>query len=147
MDAEIIFFMTEVDQKNFLLEVEKHCDHIEKEADLFQFLVGNCTLQFTQSAFEDNTLFCGKLEIRSVYSGAAFTDHEKAKAVFRKLRNWLKKSYWSRLAYNNKNKKDKLTPSRNHWLGPDAKLWNEANPKENLLKLSKTSWMTFNIGY
>lgn len=147
MDAEILFFMTELDQRNFLLEVEKQCDQIQKEADYYLFLVGESYLQFTPTLSQDNTLYCGKLEIRSGSLEGVSKDQEQAKATFRKLRNWLKKTYWSRLAYSNKNKKDKLTPSRNHWLGPDAKEWKETKPDVHSLKLSASSWMTFDIGY
>lgn len=147
MDAEILFFMTEVDQKNFILHVEDECDLITKQVDSILFHVGDSYLQFTPSLFEKDTLYCGKLEIHSDNSDVETKDHERTKATYRKLRNWLKKTYWSRLAYNNKNKKDKLTPSRNHWLGPDAKQWKENNLEEHFLKLSKTSWMIFDIGY
>ena len=148
MDAEILFFMTEVDQKNFFDQAEEHCDQIKEEADGSQFFLGDSFLQFTPSLFENKTLYCGKLEIRSDNSKEVISrDHERAKVTFRKLRNWLKKTYWSRLAYNNRNKKDKLTPSRNYWLGPDAKIWKEKKPEEHSLKLSQTSWMVFEIGY
>lgn len=147
MDAEILFFMSEADQKTFFVEVEKHCDRIETRTDMFHLIIGDCYLQFTPTLFEESTLYCGRLEIRMGSTEKNCKNQEKAKSVFRKLRNWIKKHYWSRLAYLNKNKRDKLTPSRNHWLGPDAKRWKETNPTHNILKLSKTSWMQFDIGF
>jgi hypothetical protein len=38
-------------------------------------------------------------------------------------------------------------PSRIHWLAPEAKKWKEETPEKNTLKLSKTSWMVFDIGF
>ena len=150
MDAEILFFMTTKDQDDFLKVVEKHCDSMSetnRSHDLI-FHIGDCSLFFVASKCEVDTLFTGKLEIRLSNTSTVFesTHKERAKTVFRKLRNWIKKHYWSRLAYLNQNKKNKLTPSRNHWLGPDAKVWKESN-KSHLLRLSKTSWMVFEIGY
>jgi len=51
------------------------------------------------------------------------------------------------LAYQHQNKKGKLTPSRNHWLGPEAKKWKDVDSSNHILKLSKTSWMEFDIGF
>ena len=151
MDAEILFFMTSKDQSNFLEIVSIHCDSMVQKADstALKLYVGSCYLLFTPSILEGNTLFSGKLEIRmSDYSDEVnLKDQERTKSVFRKLRNWLKKQYWSRLAYLNQNKKGKLTPSRNHWLGQDAKLWKERDEKIRLLRLSPTSWMVFELGY
>jgi len=150
MDAEILFFMTSKDQDDFLKVVEKHCDSISEanHSKNLMFQIGGCSLVFVSSKLEVDTLFMGKLEIRlsNVSTDIETFDRERAKTVFRKLRNWMKKHYWSRLAYLNQNKNNKLTPSRNHWLGPDAKIWKESD-KKHLLKLSKTSWMVFEIGY
>lgn len=151
MDAEILFFMSEKDQAEFLEEVNECCDAVVEVPRTLsmEFHIGSCKLLFTPSVFEESTLYMGKLEIRLSESDeeVSLKDQERAKSAFRKLRNWLKKSYWSRLAYLNANKKDKLTPSRNHWLGPDAKSWKEGDEKKRILKLSKTSWMVFELGY
>ncbi len=147
MDAEILFFMSKKDQSDFLTLAKTSCDSITTHDDVIRLNLGDCVLFFTPSKFEENTLFCGKLEIRIGPSATACKDQERAKSNFRKLRNHIKKTFWSRLAYKNKNKKNKLTPSRNHWLGPDAKLWKEGNLENNKLKLSKTSWMVFELGY
>ncbi|MEH6456336.1 MAG: hypothetical protein V7749_08435 [Cocleimonas sp.] len=143
--------MSTKDQVDFLEIAGKYCDSIVEESPfkLLVLNVGSCKLLFTPSILEGNTLFIGKLEIRlSEFSDSLdIRDHERSKLVFRKCRNWLKKYYWSRLAYLNQNKKGKLTPSRNHWLGPDAKLWKEIDEGTHLLKLSQTSWMVFELGY
>ena len=147
MDAEILFFMTEQDELDFLAFAEKHCDSINIKNGLSELNVGDCKLLLTSSAIESGAMYCGKLEIRLGRSEFDCEDQEKAKSVFRKLRGYLKKNFWSRLAYENKNKKGRLTPSRNHWLGPNAKKWKEADLTGHLLKLSKTSWMEFEIGF
>jgi hypothetical protein len=147
MDAEILFFMSEKDQADFLKLAETSCDSISTHEDIIHLNLGDCSLFFKPSRFEDNILYCGKLEIRIGPSATACKDQERAKSSFRKLRNHIKKTFWSRLAYENKNKRNNLTPSRNHWLGADAKLWKERDIANNKLKLSKTSWMVFELGY
>lgn len=147
MDAEIQFFMTEKDESDFLDYASTLVDRIDKNSMPLRLIMGDCELFFTPSSLEENTLFAGKLEIRLSKARADFKDLERAKSVFRKLRNKIKKNYWSRLAYLDKNKNDKLTPSRVHWLGVEAKKWKEADPEKHVLKLSKTSWMVFEIGF
>lgn len=147
MDAEIQFFMTSKDEADFLVFAQKQLDSVEKGDDIYSLVLGDCELQFTPSLLEAEILYMGKLEIRLGNPELKHKDLERAKSTFRKLRNWIKKKYFSRLAYLNKNKKDKLTPSRVHWLGPDAKQWKEADSKNHILKLSQTSWMVFEIGF
>ena len=151
MDAEILFFMTLKDQSNFLEVASSHCDSIAEETQSKRLIltIDSCHLLFTPSILQANTLFVGKLEIRlSAHSDQInLRDQNRTKSIFRKLRNWIKKHYWSRLAYLNQNKNNKLTPSRNDWLGPDAKRWKKGNVKTRRLKLSQTSWMVFELGY
>lgn len=142
MDAEIQFFMTSKDQKEFLSFAEKLIDSVDNSHSVLKFIIGDCELMFTPSLQEELDLYLGKLEIR--FENSEFTDQEQAKTTFRKLRNWIKKNYFSRLAYFNK--RNKLTPSRIHWLGPYAKEWKLINPDIHRLKLSKTSKTAFDIG-
>ncbi len=146
MDAEIQFFMTEKDEADFLDFVKVHIDEIENHGPQMKFRMGDCELLFSASVMQKNKLYIGRLEIRLGNPDENFESAERAKTTFRKLRNWIKKNYYSRLAYLNKKKKDKLTPSRVHWLGPDAKKWKQKHPEHNELRLSKTSWMIFEIG-
>ena len=92
-------------------------------------------------------MYTGVFEIRIKNNDNACENQIRANASYKKLRNWIKKNYWSCLAFINENKKNKLTPSCIHWLAPDAKAWKESDEKNHLLKLSKTSWMTFDIGF
>ncbi|WP_299876472.1 hypothetical protein [uncultured Cocleimonas sp.] len=147
MDAEILFLMMEKDESEFLAHANDYCDSIDIKEVTSELHIGDCKLLFTHSVLDNETLFCGKLEIRLGREEYNCTDHAKAMSVFRKLRNYIKKGYWSRLAYNHQNKKGKLTPSRNHWLGPEAKKWKDTDSSNHILKLSKTSWMEFDIGF
>ncbi len=148
MDAEIRFFMTPKDEVEFLEFANKHVDKIKQNANLTQqFILGDCELLYTPTVLEKNTMYSGVLEIRIESTDDACKNQLRANSTYKKLRNWLKKKYWSRLAYINKTKKDKLMPSRIHWLAPDAKKWKEESPEKHLLKLSKTSWMVFDIGF
>ena len=143
MDAEIQFFMTAKDEDDFLSFVVKHVDSVESNSVVRTLIIGDCHLMLTPSVVEDLVLYLGKLEIR--LGNSDLDDIERARSTFRKLRNWIKKNYFSRLAYINK--RGKLTPSRVHWLGQDAKKWKQADPENHLLKLSKTSNTLFNIGF
>ena len=148
MDAEIRFFMTDKDEAEFLQFANKHIDEVIENNTLKQnFVIGDCELLYTPTILEDNIMYSGVLEIRIENSESACKDQLRANAAYKKCRNWLKKNYWSRLAYINKTKKDKLMPTRIHWLAPDAKIWKEADPEQHILKLSKTSWMVFDIGF
>lgn len=147
MDAEIQFFMTAIDEQEFLAFAETQIDSLDKESTPMRLVVGDCELLFTSSVIEADILYAGKIEIHSGSTETNYKDLERAKSLFRKLRNRIKKKYWSRLAYKDKNKKDRLTPSRVHWLAPDAKTWKDENPEKHILKLSRTSWMEFDIGF
>lgn len=148
MDAEIRFFMTAKDEAEFIAVVEAIVDEIDTKNPLKQrFLIGDCELFFTPTLMEDEVMYSGVLETRIENNDDACKDQIRANASYKKLRNWIKKHYWSRLAFINKDKKDKLMPSRIHWLAPEAKIWKESDEKNHLLKLSKTSWMTFDIGF
>ena len=147
MDAEILFFMREKDQDDFLAFAQKQVDSIEAMDSGFFLKVGDCQLKLVSSFIQKSVLYSGKLEIRHGKPESTCQDLEKAKSTFRKLRNWIKKKYWSRLAYLDQNKNNRLTPTRMHWLAPDAKQWKDENPEKHIIKLSLTSWMVFDIGF
>ncbi len=153
MDAEIRFFMTLKDEAEFFEFAHKYIDEIKQSSNPEQnnkqrLIIADCELLFTPTLVEESTMYSGVLEIRiEADSDSACKNQLRANAAYKKLRNWIKKKYWSRLAYINKTKKDQLMPSRIHWLAPDAKKWKEADSKKHLLKLSKTSWMVFEIGF
>ena len=124
MDAEIRFFMTLDDEAEFLEFANKHVDEIKQDGSLKQhFIIDECEIHYTPTLIEDNTMYSGVLEIR-IMAEDICKGQLRASSVYKKLRNWLKKNYWSRLAFFNKTKNDKLMPSRIHWLGPEAKKWN-----------------------
>ncbi len=148
MESELQFFMTEKDQAVFFEYAESLLDQISPSNDSsYVFHIGDCVMSFKPSPFENNTLFTGKLKMNTIDSeGQACAKEQQAKKVYRQLKKWIKKNYWSRLAFLDKNKKNKLTPSRAYFLGTDAKKWKDANPGKHKLKLSATSWMVFEIG-
>ncbi len=146
MDAEIQFFMCHKDEQEFIEFASTLIDEVKIKDQMIHLTIDDCTLIVTPSLMEKGTLYKGQLEIRASYCDPTNKGYERAKSIFRKLRNWIKKKYWSRLAYIDKNKKDKLIPSRVHWLAPEAKKWKEKNIEGHFLKLSPTSWMVFDIG-
>ena len=142
MDAEIQFFMTSKDERAFVSFAQKYVDRIDNDGTVLMLILGDCHLTVKTSDFDNLALYLGKLEIR--LGNSDLNDQDRAKSTFRKLRNWIKKNYFSRLAYISK--RGKLTPSRVHWLAPDAKMWKQADSEKHLLKLSKTSDTLFDIG-
>lgn len=144
MESEQQFFMTEKDQEAFFDFVKGLVDSIGlvEETQNYQFSIDDCSLIFTPSPQDKNTLYAGKLNIKT----DDCKKEERTKKVYRKLKGWLKKNYWSRLAYLNIKKKNQLTPSRAYWVGPDAKNWKDEDPENHVFKLSTTSWMVFDIG-
>ena len=147
MDAEIQFFMTDADEAEFMDFAQGIVDEIDRDTLQTQLKVGNCVLMYTPSTMDGSTLYAGKLEIRLGNSKLPLKEVESAQKAFRRLRNWIKKHYFSRLAYQDKNKNNKLTPSRVHWLGKDARNWKDDKPEAHHLKLSPTSWVEFEIGF
>jgi hypothetical protein len=144
MESEQQFFMTEKDQNVFFDFVLGLVDSIDlrEESQTYQFSIDDCSLIFTPSPQDKNILYAGKLNIKT----ECCKKEERTKKVYRKLKSWLKKNYWSRLAYLNQNKNNQLTPSRAYWVGPDAKSWKDEDPEDHVFKLSATSWMVFDIG-
>jgi len=144
MESELQFFMTKKDQDVFLDFVKDLVDSINPvdENQTYLFTIDDCSLIFIPSPQEKNILYAGKLNIKTENC----KQEERTKKVYRKLRNWLKKHYWSRLAYLNVKKNNKLTPSRAYWVGSDAKSWKDEDPDNHIFKLSATSWMVFEIG-
>ncbi len=152
MQSEIQFFMTQTDQEEFFAYAETLVDRLgndqdDKPAGTTIFSIGKCKLLFTPSPFENNTLFAGKISINTLdEKGKACDEEQRAKKTYRDIKKWIKKNYWSRLAYLDKTKNNKLTPSRAYFLGSDAKKWKDSNPGKHKLKLSATSWVVFEIG-
>jgi len=148
MESELQFFMTEKDQAEFFAYAETLIDCIvEAENNVSLLKIGGCEMKFIPAYFDDNILYTGKLKIQTIDAdGKACDQEQQAKRAYRQLKKWIKKNYWSRLAFLDKNKKNKLTPSRAYFLGTDAKKWKDANPGKHKLKLSATSWMVFEIG-
>ena len=149
MDAEIRFFMTSKDEADFIAFAKIHIDEIlPSDSQQQRFTIGDCELLFTPTLIEESTMYSGVLEIRiDATADTVCKNQMRANLSYKKLRNWIKKKYWSRLAFINEKKNNTLMPSRIHWLAPDAKKWKEADPEKHQLKLSKTSWMVFDIGW
>ncbi len=146
MESELQFFMTQKDQAVFLDFAKGLVDSVsidrQENNRIYQLNMDDCSLVFTPSPTDENTLYAGKLNIKT----EGCNGEERSKKVYRKLRNWIKKHYWSRLAYLNVKKNNTLTPSRAYWVGTDAKQWKDQDPEHHIFKLSATSWMVFTIG-
>lgn len=150
MKAELQFFMSSQDTEAFLAFASNHIDRHEErentesqEAELV-FVVGDCELIFKPSRLIDNTLLIGSLSINSGGLDDGLNDQTRANNTYRQLRNWIKKHYYSRLSTWTDGNENKLSRTRNHWLGSDAKQWKQANPDAQLC-LSENYGVFFDI--
>lgn len=141
MKAELQFFMLPSDQATFLQFAETHIDHINTDQTL---CVGDCELLFQASSQVDNALFIGKLSINSGGLDEGCQDHNRANAIYRTLRKWIKKHYDNRLSTWTSGKKDSIGRTRNQWLAPDAKQWKQKNPNADM-RFSIESAVHFDI--
>ena len=142
MKAELQFFMTAKDMSDFLQFAQDKVDIIENSQ---RFVIGDCEINLEPSLITDNTIFIGHINIDTGSNDQSCNDQERAKSVFRSLRNWLKKNYTCKLSTATLENKDKQSMSRSHWLGPDARRWKEEDENKHLLRLSQTSSAIFEV--
>ncbi len=142
MKAELQFFMTPKDTEDFLRFTQDKVDAIEEAR---HFIIGDCEIHHEASLLSNDTIFIGRINIDTGDINHHCKDQERAKAVFRTLRNWLKKHYTCKLSTASLDDPDKRSMSRSHWLGPDAKRWKEKDASNRLLRLSTTSPATFDV--
>lgn len=141
MKAELQFFMIDSDKAEFLDFAQQHIDRIEDDT---HFIIGDCEILFTPSVLIDDTLLMGKIAINSGGVDDGLKDQTRANNAYRQLRNWFKKNYYGRLSTWTEGKEEKLSRSRNLWLGLGAKKWKEENP-DTTMKLSKEGSIIFGI--
>jgi hypothetical protein len=141
MKAEIQFFSMPDDAGEILALVKNKIDTIEEGSRL---LIGDCEVNYTSGTIKNNLLLMGSLAINTGPVDNACADQERAKAVYRKIRKWLKKNYSNRLNTYQLEGERKDAAERNHWLSPAAAEWVKA-ADGRLLKITENSMTAFEI--
>ena len=144
MKAELQFFALPNDSDEVLATVKDTVDAIETQKGNTRIIVGDCELVYTPGALEGRLLIVGSLAINTGPVDDSCADQERAKKVYRHIRNWFKKNYSNKLyTYMLEGDKNE-TAARNHWISPSASAWVQED-KERQLKLYDTSPLVFDI--
>lgn len=150
MKAELQFFAMPDDTKETLAFTKGKVDTIEKvegqdnDLSIFRLVVGDCELIYTPNVIQGDMLLVGSIAINTGTAEDSCADQERAKAAYRKIRNWFKKDYSNKLCtFNLEGDRDDGV-ARNHWISPAAIQWKQEN-ETRLLKLYDTSPMAFEI--
>jgi hypothetical protein len=144
MKAELQFFAMPDEKSEVLAFVEDKVDTIQEMDNQRHLIIGDCKLVFTGSSIQEDMLIVGSIAINTGTVDDSCADQEKAKAVYRKIRNWFKKGYSNKLCtYSLEGDRDDGV-ARNHWISPAAIEWKKED-KSRLLKLYDTSPIAFDI--
>ncbi|HHL19504.1 MAG TPA: hypothetical protein ENJ33_07195 [Thiothrix sp.] len=141
MKAELQFFAMPDDAEEFLAFARDQVDSIK---DNHRLVIGDCELIYTAGVIDDKVLLVGSIAINTGTVGNSCADQERAKAVYRNLRKWLKKNYSNKLSTYSLDDSEKVALARNHWISPSAIAWKKAE-SQRLLKLYDTSPIVFTL--
>ncbi len=125
MRSEFQYFMNQEDHAAF----DEHLHSIDgvsiRQGEHFdEILLDDGFIQYERSQLEDAILTSGRIAIASTDLDGAynFSSHQAVEALYKKLRNWLKKrSINSLVCYNEKLKNPSPQSVKNFWLGAGAK--------------------------
>lgn len=121
MRSEFQFLMSKEDEKLFLTFAESVCDGIEKESDYqWFFIVGDCRIQFLPSKKSEEEISIGRISLVTTGYGLNFVSSEAAENVYKRMRNWLKKTYTNNLIGRNITIEGSSTAYKYFWVGPGA---------------------------
>lgn len=144
MKAEIQFFAMPNDINEVLALIDDKTNTVEKKGESTHLIIGDCKLVYTSGSLQKNRLIVGSLSINTGSADDSCGDQERAKKVYRFIRNWFKKNYSNKLytymLEGNKNE----TAARNHWISPAATAWKQKD-KNRQLKLYDTSPLVFDL--
>ena len=139
MKAELQFFAMPDDAEEFLAFARDKVDSIENNHRL---VIGDCKIIYTAGVIDDTMLLVGSIAINTGTVDNSCADQERAKAVYRSLRQWFKKTYSNKLSTYSLDDSEKVALARNHWISPAAIAWKKAD-SQRLLKLYDTSPIVF----
>jgi hypothetical protein len=122
MRSEFQLLQSEVDERDFVYAFTGSADALEKASESeWIFRVGDCPIQFWRSKRSERKIAVGRISIATHGFGVAYESAEKAEALFKKMRGWLKKRYTNRLIARNLTLSGVTASYRMMWLGPDAR--------------------------
>ena len=139
MKAELQFFAMPDDAEEFLAFARDKVDSIENDHCL---VIGDCEIIYTAGVIDGMMLLVGSIAINTGTVDNSCAAQERAKAVYRSLRKWLKKNYSNKLSTYSLDDSEKVALARNHWISPAAIAWKKAK-SQRLLKLYNTSPIVF----
>lgn len=147
MRSEFQYFMSQDDHAafdNHLLSIDgvslKQGEHFD------EILFDDGFIQYQRSILEDGILTAGRIAIASIDLEGSynFSSHQAVDALYKKLRNWLKKrSINTLVCYNEKSENPVAQTVKNFWLLTGA----EAMLSESAIKLKqlKSGNVVFNL--
>lgn len=147
MRSEFQYFMSQDDHAAF----DEHLRSIDgvsiKPGKYFdEILLNDGFIQYERSVLEEGILTSGRIAIAStdLEDSYNFSSHQAVEAMYKKLRNWLKKrSINTLICYNEKSVNPAAQPVKNFWLltGAEAML----NDSAIKLKQFKTGNVVFKL--
>ena len=147
MKAEIQFFALPEDAESLLAFASKKVDNIVTDTDMkgnSHLIIGDCEIIYTPGTIQDDILIVGSVSINTGSVDDTCEEQERAKAVYRHLRKWIKKNYSNKLNTYMLEGPRNDAAARNHWISPAAKKWVKQNASRQL-KLYSTSPIVFEV--
>ncbi|WP_321533036.1 hypothetical protein [uncultured Desulfuromonas sp.] len=144
MRSEFQFFMGNKDQDDFLEFAEAYVDEIDKSPKAcWKLFIDDCYIQFIPSRIHDGDLISGRIAIATHGLDKEPTCEKRAEAekIYKKFRNWLKKTYTNKMTCRNIYRPESAQLSKHLWVGPDAKKWKQEN--EGCLKQIPGGFVVF----
>jgi hypothetical protein len=141
MKAELQFFAMPDDIDEILALVNDKIDFIE---DNHHWLIADCEVTYKAGVIKGNVLLMGSIAINTGSVDNSCVAQERAKAVYRTVRKWMKKHYSNQLNTYQLVGERKDKAARNHWISPAAAQWKTENPA-NVLKIIEKGAMAFEI--
>ncbi|CAM3160138.1 hypothetical protein RAHE111665_17355 [Rariglobus hedericola] len=122
MRSEFQFLQSEDDEREFITTFSGQVNALETDSETqWFFRVGDCPIQFLRSRRWPNQIAVGRIAIATHGFGLSFASSDRAEAIFKQMRTWLKKRYTNKLTAENTKIPGSTTSYRNMWLGPDAR--------------------------
>ncbi len=102
MRSQLQFFMTSEDEAEFVSLAGGLVDSIDHSSDVQWFLrIGDCCIQLLRCRADKRQLIAGRLALATSGFGGESESAARAENAYKKMRNWLKRSYMNRMACRN----------------------------------------------
>lgn len=111
--------MTEEDEVEFVTMSQDITDSVDKSSDIQWFFhVGDCRIQLLRCSSDESQLLAGRISIATTGFGASYKSSQEAEKVYKRMRNWLKKSYSNRMTCRNVGIEGSKTELKTFWASP-----------------------------